>query len=53
MKKWLILLCCGAFVSASVLTTGMVRALVDLIAFASIFGLVWSMQDSTKVNDIE
>ncbi|QYK01279.1 hypothetical protein [Shewanella psychrotolerans] len=53
MKKWFILLSCGAFVVASMFTTGMVRALVDLIAFAAIFGLVWSMQDSTEVNDIK
>ncbi|QYJ86056.1 hypothetical protein K0I73_18190 [Shewanella mesophila] len=53
MQKWLILLSCGVFVAASMLTTGLVRALVDLIAFASILGLVWSMQDSTKVNNIE
>ena len=53
MKKWFILLSCGAFVAASILSTGMVRALVDLIAFASIFGLVWSMKDSTEINDIK
>jgi hypothetical protein len=53
MKPWLILASCGAFVLASISTTGIARALIDLIAFVAIIGLVWSLQDSTKIDDIE
>ncbi|WP_179079059.1 hypothetical protein [Shewanella sp. UCD-KL12] len=38
MKQWLIILCCAVFVAASLLTTGLTRALIDLMAFAC---LLW------------
>ncbi|GIU26749.1 hypothetical protein TUM4644_23080 [Shewanella colwelliana] len=52
MKQWLIIFCCVVFVMASVLTTGLVRALIDLSAFIAILALVWH-QDSAKVENIE
>ncbi|MCL1051301.1 hypothetical protein L2755_16955 [Shewanella abyssi] len=38
MNKGLILLCCLVFISASLLTSGLTRALIDLGAFS---GLLW------------
>ncbi|MCG9697947.1 hypothetical protein [Shewanella sp. Isolate11] len=51
MKKWLIVLCCSASVVASMLTSGMARSFIDLIAFISILALAWELHDSTKVKD--
>lgn len=53
MEKWLLIICCGVFVMASVLTTGLTRALIDIGAFVVILALVWRINGSTKVNDIQ
>ncbi len=51
MKKWLIALCCVISLVASILTSGMVRSLIELIAFGSIHALAWTLYGSTKVKD--
>ncbi|EDQ02446.1 hypothetical protein [Shewanella benthica] len=40
MKHWLIILSCAVFVIASMLTSGLIRALIDLGAFACLLWLV-------------
>ncbi|AQS35399.1 hypothetical protein Sps_00179 [Shewanella psychrophila] len=40
MKQWLIILCCAVFVIASLLTSGLTRALIDLTAFACLLWIV-------------
>ncbi|WP_299796824.1 hypothetical protein [uncultured Shewanella sp.] len=40
MKQWLIIICCAVFVAASLLTDGLVRALIDLAAFACLLWIV-------------
>ena len=40
MKQWLIILCCAVFVIASMLTSGLTRALIDLGAFACLLWIV-------------
>ncbi len=41
MKKWLIILCCAVSLVASILTSGMTRSLIELVAFISILALAW------------
>jgi len=40
MKQWLIILCCAVFVAASLLTSGLTRALIDLAAFGCLLWIV-------------
>ncbi|MBW8186181.1 hypothetical protein [Shewanella nanhaiensis] len=44
LKKWLIVLSCTVFVAASLLTSGLTRALIDLVAFASLLWIVLGMR---------
>ncbi|WP_185972765.1 hypothetical protein [Shewanella hanedai] len=44
MKKWLIVLSCTVFVAASLLTSGLTRALIDLIAFGCLLWIVLGMK---------
>ncbi|MCL1095411.1 hypothetical protein [Shewanella kaireitica] len=48
MNKWLILLCCIVFISASLMTTGLTRALIDLAAFSALLWLVFRSQNPTQ-----
>ncbi|ACJ31577.1 hypothetical protein swp_4961 [Shewanella piezotolerans WP3] len=48
MNKWLILLCCMIFISASLLTTGLTRALIDLAAFSALLWIVLRHQNSAE-----
>ncbi|ACA84404.1 hypothetical protein [Shewanella woodyi] len=53
MKKWLIVLSCTVFVAASLLTSGLTRALIDLVAFASLLWIVLVMRsDPSSKQDI-
>lgn len=47
MKQWLIILCCAVFVSASLLTSGLVRALIDLAAFVCLMWIVLKYKPSS------
>ncbi|QXP44968.1 hypothetical protein FM038_25285 [Shewanella eurypsychrophilus] len=40
MKQWSIILCCAVFVIGSLLTSGLVRALIDLGAFTCLLWIV-------------
>jgi hypothetical protein len=44
MKKWLIVLSCTVFVAASLLTSGLTRALIDLVAFGCLLWIVLGMK---------
>ena len=48
MNKWLILLCCIVFISASLMTTGLTRALIDLAAFSALLWLVLRQPSSAE-----
>ncbi|WP_185976931.1 MULTISPECIES: hypothetical protein [Shewanella] len=49
MKQWLIILCCAVFVLASMLTSGLIRALIDLAAFACLLWIVLGYKSSEAV----
>ncbi|MDR8525693.1 hypothetical protein OS133_18920 [Shewanella fidelis] len=40
MNNWLILLCCAVLIAASLLTSGLTRALIDLGAFSCLLSLI-------------
>lgn len=48
MNKWLILLCCIVFISASLMTTGLTRALIDLAAFSALLWIVLRHQNRAE-----
>ncbi|WOT05360.1 hypothetical protein [Shewanella youngdeokensis] len=49
MNKGLILLCCLVLISASLMTTGLTRALIDLGAFSGLLWLV--LRDQNKMSE--
>ncbi|MCL1056472.1 hypothetical protein L2729_00515 [Shewanella gelidimarina] len=46
MNKGLILLCCLLLISASLMTSGLTRALIDLGAFSGLLWIVFRRQNS-------
>ncbi|MEZ9822145.1 hypothetical protein AB4238_16225 [Shewanella sp. 10N.286.45.A1] len=48
MNKWLIILCCIVFISASLMTTGLTRALIDLAAFSALLWVVLRHQNRAE-----
>lgn len=49
LNNWLILLCCAVLITASLLTSGLTRALIDLAAFICLLGLlVWRNNDKKQ-----
>lgn len=49
LNNWLILLCCAVLITASLLTSGLTRALIDLAAFICLLGLlVWRHSGRNK-----
>ncbi|MDB2386821.1 hypothetical protein N9W21_05710 [Shewanella sp.] len=48
MNKYLVLLCCGVFIGASLMTSGLTQALIDLAAFSVLLWLMFRPQKRVK-----
>ncbi|CAM3335371.1 hypothetical protein SHPE106448_08895 [Shewanella pealeana] len=48
LNNWLILLCCAVLIAASLLTSGLTRALIDLGAFSCLLGLLFWRDNGKK-----
>ncbi|WP_394202718.1 hypothetical protein [Shewanella waksmanii] len=53
MRSFIIILCCVVFVTASLSTDGLLRAVIDLCAFVLLLYSLLGMKSSNKTDDVE